>query len=62
VKPCDKDILRAFRDVEGLAEMASAQAGFDTAEVRQMRRLEVVLRRLAREAGYDVSGLEAGGE
>ncbi|WP_420011769.1 hypothetical protein [Tateyamaria sp.] len=59
MKPLDDDIRWALRVAEDQAEMASALEGPDDPGVQYARRMEVTLRRLAREAGYDLTELEA---
>lgn len=51
----DSDIRRAIEDATEEADMLSEGFGGDDPIALQMRRIETVLRRLAREAGYDLS-------
>lgn len=49
----DADVAWALRYLEDDADICSAVNGPDDEATRQARRLEVVFKRIAREAGYD---------
>lgn len=51
----DADLRWALEHVSEQAELSSDINGADDPATRDDRRLEVVMRRLAREAGYDLN-------
>lgn len=54
-KPADKDILEALEFLEEEAEMHDAIGDYGMLE--SIRQQKALIRRLAREAGYDLAGL-----
>jgi len=59
MKPLDDDIRGAIVWAQGEAERNSDINGPEHDVTKEARRMEVTLRRLAREAGYDLRELEA---
>lgn len=54
----DPDVAWAIRHVREDAEVCSRVNGSDDETTRESRRLETVLLRLAREAGYDTAAVD----
>ncbi len=61
-RPVDKDVAWAIRHVRENAELSSMCNGGDDESTLQDRRLETVVMRLAREAGYDTATVDFSGE
>lgn len=59
MKRLDDDIRGAIAWAQGEAELNSDISGPEHEVTKEARRMEVTLRRLAREAGYDLTELEA---
>lgn len=58
MKAPDKDIREVLTELEDMAEVAADAPGEFDDEARLYRRMETLIRRLAREAGYDLTEIE----
>lgn len=55
MKPADKDILEVLAELEEDMEGYELVNGADDEGIMPLRRMETLIRRLAREAGYELS-------